>query len=141
MRISIGCDHAAFELKEKVKQYLSTKKNIELVQNFILLVAVVGAAKRRPAVQHCLPSIQFIKNNLQSSWVLGWVSRSGWGEARTTRRYWTELASFRTVEVRFQGGQLSGSDPVFNHFERVSAPFSRKIYLLHVLLMGTTVYF
>ena len=30
MRISIGCDHAAFELKEKVKQYLSTKKNIEL---------------------------------------------------------------------------------------------------------------
>jgi ribose 5-phosphate isomerase B len=30
MRISIGCDHAAFELKEKVKQYLSTKKGIEL---------------------------------------------------------------------------------------------------------------
>lgn len=30
MRISIGCDHAAYELKEKVKQYLSTKKNIEL---------------------------------------------------------------------------------------------------------------
>ena len=30
MRISIGCDHAAFELKEKVKQYLSTKRGIEL---------------------------------------------------------------------------------------------------------------
>ena len=30
MKISIGCDHAAFELKEKVKQYLSTKKGIEL---------------------------------------------------------------------------------------------------------------
>ena len=30
MRISIGCDHAAFELKEKVKQYLSTKQGIEL---------------------------------------------------------------------------------------------------------------
>ena len=30
MRISIGCDHAAFELKEKVKQYLSNIKGIEL---------------------------------------------------------------------------------------------------------------
>ena len=30
MRISIGCDHAAFELKEKVKQYLSTKKSIQV---------------------------------------------------------------------------------------------------------------
>jgi ribose 5-phosphate isomerase B len=30
MKISIGCDHAAFELKEKVKQYLSEKQGIEL---------------------------------------------------------------------------------------------------------------
>jgi len=30
MKISIGCDHAAFELKEKVKQYLSKKQGIEL---------------------------------------------------------------------------------------------------------------
>ena len=30
MRISIGCDHAAWELKQKVKEYLSSKKNIEL---------------------------------------------------------------------------------------------------------------
>ena len=30
MRISIGCDHAAWDLKEKVKEYLSSKKNIEL---------------------------------------------------------------------------------------------------------------
>ena len=30
MKISIGCDHAAFELKEKVKQYLSTKKSIQV---------------------------------------------------------------------------------------------------------------
>jgi ribose 5-phosphate isomerase B len=29
MKISIGCDHAAYELKEKVKQYLTTK-NIEV---------------------------------------------------------------------------------------------------------------
>ena len=30
MKISIGCDHAAWELKEKVKQYLSTKSGIEV---------------------------------------------------------------------------------------------------------------
>ena len=30
MRISIGSDHAGFELKEKVKQYLNSKKGIEL---------------------------------------------------------------------------------------------------------------
>ena len=29
MKISIGCDHAAYELKQKVKQYLTTK-NIEV---------------------------------------------------------------------------------------------------------------
>lgn len=30
MRISIGSDHAGYELKEKVKNYLSSKKNVEL---------------------------------------------------------------------------------------------------------------
>ena len=30
MRISIGSDHAGYELKEKVKQYLNSKKGIEL---------------------------------------------------------------------------------------------------------------
>lgn len=30
MRISIGSDHAGFELKEKVKQYLNSKKGIEV---------------------------------------------------------------------------------------------------------------
>ena len=30
MRISIGCDHAAWELKQKVKEYLSTIKNVDL---------------------------------------------------------------------------------------------------------------
>lgn len=30
MRISIGSDHAGFELKEKIKQYLTSKKGIEL---------------------------------------------------------------------------------------------------------------
>ena len=30
MRISIGCDHAAWELKQKVKEYLSTIKSVDL---------------------------------------------------------------------------------------------------------------
>ena len=30
MRISIGSDHAGYELKEKVKQYLNSKKGVEL---------------------------------------------------------------------------------------------------------------
>jgi hypothetical protein len=48
--------------------------------------------------------------------VLGWVSRRGWGEARTTRRYCTEFASFKMEEVRFWGANTSQLWPNVNIF-------------------------
>jgi hypothetical protein len=41
--------------------------------------------------------------DLHRSWAVGWVRRRGWGEARTTLRYWMALASVRMAEVRFCG--------------------------------------
>ena len=41
MKIALGADHGGYELKEKIKQYLSMKKGIELI-DFGILVCTTG---------------------------------------------------------------------------------------------------